>query len=123
MAEDLEASASLAYETYRQAVGGRNAAGLLMPMWEHVSVPDRAAWMQVASAVTGLPLPAPEAAQPPGPEASAVLDGSYTQEDLEALTVTELRELAADAGVSLPSSATKQTIIDALLAAQAGGAP
>ena len=122
MAEDLEASAMLAYETYRQACEGRNAAGLPMPAWEHVSVPDRDAWTRVASAVTGIPLPAP-APEAPLRQVTPVLDGSYTQEDLEALTVTQLRELATDAGVSLPASATKQVIIDALLAAQAGGAP
>src|SRR5262245_47608509 len=117
MSEDLEASAQLAYETYLVACQGRNEAGVPMPVWDHVNVPTRAVWRQVASALTGLPLPgsAPEA--PPAPAPSGVLDGSYTQEDLEALTVTELRELATDAGVSVPSSATKQTLIDALLAA------
>jgi hypothetical protein len=118
MPEDLEASARLAYDTYTQACQGRNAAGLPMPMWESVSVPERTAWMQVASAVTGLPLP--EAAPAPGAPGTPTPALPYTREDLEEMTVTDLRELASAAALHVGSSSTKPQLIDALLASQRG---
>jgi hypothetical protein len=119
MAEDLEHAAALAYETYRQASQGTMAGGLPMPMWEHVGVPEHAVWMQVASALTGIPLPTPAAPAPAGepPPASPPL---WTQEDLEQLTVSDLREIAQEQHVSVPSSATKHQLIDALLGSQRG---
>lgn len=117
MAEDLDVTAALAYETYRTACLGTVAGGVPMPMWEHVSVPEQDAWRQVASAVTGVPLPVPDQSQ--GAQASPTL---WTQEDLAMLTVSDLREMATLEHLSVPSAATKQHLIDALLAHQAGQA-
>lgn len=105
-----EEAAKVLYSVYRLQVGGVNEAGVGMPPWEQLSIPLHNAWMAVAEAASG-------AATVPAPPA-----GLWTQEDLEQLTVTDLRDLATTAGVSVASSATKQQLIDALLASQ-GGAP
>ena len=105
-----EEAASMLYSVYRLQVGGVNEAGVGMPMWAELSIPLHNAWMAVAEAAAGgRPAPAPS------PAAGAML---WTQEDLEQLTVTDLRELATTSDVSVPSSATKQQLIDALLASQ-----
>jgi hypothetical protein len=44
----------------------------------------------------------------------------FTQEDLESLTVTELRELASAADISGASRMTKAELVTALLASQGG---
>lgn len=106
-----EEAASMLYSVYRLQVGGVNEAGVGMPPWEQLSIPLHNAWMAVAEAASG-GSNAP-AAPPPA---------LWTQEDLEQLTVTDLRDLATTAGVSVQSSATKQQLIDALLAHQ-GSAP
>jgi hypothetical protein len=51
MAEDFEPTAMVAYEAYRGAREGTVAGGLPMPVWEHLSVPEQAAWLAVAQAV------------------------------------------------------------------------
>lgn len=106
-----EEAAAMLYSTYRLQVGGVNEAGLAMPGWADLSIPLRGAWMAVAEVASGAAAPAP-------PQAT----GLWTQEDLEQLTVSDLRELATTGSVSVPSSATKQQVIDALLASQ-GGTP
>ena len=117
------------YSTYRLHVGGVNEAGVGMPAWEGLSIPMRNAWSAVQVAGSGQqPPPPPQTGQegqpppaeqpqtsPPPPASSAVL---WTQEDLEQLTVTDLRELCTQAHVTVSSSATKQQLIDALLAHQ-----
>lgn len=108
-----EEAAKQLYSVYRLHVGGVNEAGVGMPVWDQLSIPLHNAWMAVAEAASG-------GASPPAPAAPASAAGLWTQEDLEALTVTDLRELATQADVSVPSSATKQQIIDALLASQGG---
>ena len=116
MAEDTpvalapeEETAKLLYSTYRLHVGGVNEAGVAMPPWEQLSVPLHNAWMAVQDAARG-----GGSAAAPSPSATA-----WTQEDLEVMTVTDLRDLVTSAGLSVPSSATKQQLIDALLASQA----
>jgi hypothetical protein len=103
MSEELDAKAALAYDAYRTAHAGTVAGGLPMPMWEHLSVPERDAWLAVAGAVT----------VPPDPPVLL-----WTQEDLEQLTVSDLRDLLTHADLSAPSSATKQQLIDVLLASR-----
>ena len=119
MAEDTpvalapeEETAQRLYSTYRLHVGGVNEAGVAMPPWEQLSVPLHTAWMAVQDAARG-----GGSAAAPSPSATA-----WTQEELTALTVTDLRDLASSAGVSVPSNATKQQLIDGLLASQ-GGTP
>lgn len=102
-----EETAAQLYAVYRLQVGGVNEAGLAMPAWQALSVPLHNAWMAVAEVASGAAAPAP----PPAA-------GLWTQEDLEQLTVAELRDLCTTADVSVPSSATKQQLIDALLASQ-----
>lgn len=102
-----EETAAMLYSVYRLQVGGVTDGGLAMPGWADLSIPLHNAWMAVAEAARGGTAPAP---------------GLWTQEDLEQLTVAELRDLCAHANVSVSSSATKQQIIDALLAYQ-GGTP
>lgn len=104
-----EEAAAMLYAVYRLQVGGVNEAGVGMPGWAELSIPLHNAWMAVAEAAAGCSPPAP------APAAGAML---WTQEDLEQLTVTDLRELATTSDVSVPSSATKQQLIDALLASQ-----
>jgi hypothetical protein len=142
-----EEQATLAYNTYRQACAFRNEAGLPMPEWQHLSVPLREAWLQVSGAVTGAQAPegtsaayqtTPQAPPDPlealtpkptpaGPETPAMPDPSMTapqpmtQESLEALTVSDLRTRCQEAGLQVSSSASKQQLIDALLAHQAAG--
>jgi hypothetical protein len=106
-----EEAAAMLYSVYRLQVGGVNEAGLGMPGWADLSIPLHNAWMAVAEAAAGGSPPVAEPTPPPG---------LWTQEDLEQLTVTDLRELATTGDVSVPSSATKQQIIDALLASQGG---
>lgn len=106
-----EEAAAMLYSTYRLQVGGVNEAGLGMPAWQDLSIPLHNAWMAVAEAASG----GSPAALPPAA-------GLWTQEDLEQLTVSDLRELCTQAGVTVASSATKQQIIDALLGYQ-GGTP
>jgi Rho termination factor, N-terminal domain len=115
MAEDTpaalspeEEAAKMLYSTYRLQVGGVNEAGVSMPPWEQLSVPLHNAWMAVQEAASG-GSPAVPSAPPPT---------LWTQEELEQLTVTDLRELCTQAGVSVSSSATKQQLVDALLASQ-----
>lgn len=105
-----EEAAKQLYSVYRLQVGGVNEAGVSMPVWESLSIPLHNAWMAVAEAASGGSGTAPA----PPPSSPAL----WTQEDLEQLTVTDLRELATTAGVSVASSATKQQLIDALLASQ-----
>jgi hypothetical protein len=105
-----EEAAAMLYSVYRLQVGGVNEAGLGMPAWADLSIPLHNAWMAVAEAASGGAPPV----QAPAPSA-----GLWTQEDLEQLTVSDLRELATTGGVSVASSATKQQLIDALLASQA----
>lgn len=107
-----EEAAAMLYSVYRLQVGGVNEAGVSMPGWAELSIPLHNAWMAVADAAHG-----GSGTAPAPPSASAAL---WTQEDLEQLTVTDLRELATTADISVPSSATKQQIIDALLASQGG---
>lgn len=104
-----EEAAAMLYSTYRLQVGGVNEAGLAMPGWTQLSIPLHNAWMAVAAVAAGGSPPVP------GPTPTPDL---WTQEDLEQLTVSDLRELATTGGVSVASSATKQQIIDALLASQ-----
>lgn len=103
MSEELDAAAALAYETYRTAHAGTVAGGVPMPMWEHLSVPERDAWLAVAGAMAGTPLAPPVARE------------DWTQEGLEHLTVSDLRDLGQQEDVRVPSGATKQDLIDALL--------
>jgi hypothetical protein len=106
-----EEAAKRLYSTYRLWVGGVNEAGVGMPPWEQLSVPLHTAWMAVAEAASG-----GGSAPPTAPTTL------WTQEELAQLTVTDLRELCTQAGRSVPSNATKQQLIDALLASQ-GGVP
>jgi hypothetical protein len=103
-----EEAAKMLYSTYRLQVGGVNEAGVSMPPWEQLSIPLHNAWMAVQGAASGGSLAG--ASAPPAP--------LWTQEDLEQLTVTDLRELCTQASLSVSSSATKQQLIDALLASQ-----
>jgi hypothetical protein len=103
-------AAKMLYSTYRLQVGGVNEAGVSMPVWEQLPVPLHNAWMAVSEAAHG------GSPAPPAP-AQAPL---WTQEDLEQLTVSDLRELCTQANLNVSSSATKQQLIDALLASQAG---
>jgi hypothetical protein len=103
-----EEAAKILYATYRLQVGGVNEAGVGMPVWEQLSVPLRNAWMAVQETASGGSPAAPAPASTP----------LWTQEDLEQLTVTDLRELCTQAGLSVSSSATKQQLVDALLASQ-----
>lgn len=79
----------------------------------------------------GMPLPEPEPQEEPEANAepaaeaapSAIDRGAFGSEgdegeDLSSLTVAQLREIAADRGVSVPSKANKATIIGLI---QAGG--
>jgi hypothetical protein len=109
-----EEAAAMLYSVYRLQVGGVNEAGLAMPGWAQLTIPLHNAWMAVAEAARG---GSPPALDVPGPPPTL-----WTQEDLEQLTVTDLRELCTQSGLSVPSSALKQDLIDALLASQ-GGAP
>jgi Rho termination factor, N-terminal domain len=118
MAEDTpaalspeEEAAKMLYSTYRLQVGGVNEAGVGMPPWEQLSVPLRNAWMGVQEAASGKTPAAPAPASPPPP-------ALWTQEELEQLTVMDLRELCTEAGLTVASNATKQQLIDALLASQ-----
>lgn len=139
-----EEQATLAYNTYRQACAFRNEAGLPMPEWQHLSVPLREAWLQVSGAVTGTEAPegvsaayqtTPQAPPDPlealtpqptpaGPETPSMPDPSMTapqpmtQQSLEALTMSDLRTRCQEAGLQVSSSASKQQLIDALLAHQ-----
>lgn len=106
-----EEAAAMLYSVYRLQVGGVNEAGLAMPGWSDLSIPLHNAWMAVADAATGGSPSAPEVPAPPP---------LWTQEDLEQLTVTDLRELCTQSGLSVPGSALKQDLIDALLASQGG---
>ena len=95
MSEELEATATLAYEAYRTAQQGTVAGGLPMPVWEHLSVPERDAWLAVAGAIT----------VPPDPP---VVLSRWTQEDLEQRTVSDLRDLVqAQQDLHVPSGATE----------------
>lgn len=124
MSEALDATASLAYEAYRQAHMGTVAGGLPMPVFEQLSVPERDAWLAVAGAVTPADPPAlmrrqddqEEAPRPPAPPLSS---DRWAQQGLEQLTVAELRELAQAKNLSVPSGVSKQHLIDTLLADQA----
>lgn len=109
-----EESAKMLYSVYRLQVGGVNEAGVGMPVWESLSIPLHNAWLAVAAASGGGSAPVPAAPAPP--------DTPWTQEDLEMMTVTDLRDLATSAGLSVSTSATKQQLIDALLQSQ-GGTP
>lgn len=121
MSEELDATASLAYEAYRQAHMGTVAGGVPMPVFEQLSVPERDAWRAVAGAVT---VPDPpelmrrqeESPRPPAPPSSS---DRWTQQGLEQMTVAELRELAQATNLSVPAVANKQHLIDTLLADQA----
>lgn len=111
MSEELDAAAALAYETYRTAHAGTVAGGLPMPVWEHLSVPERDAWLAVAA----LTVP------PDPPITRARTPGSWTQGNLEPMTVSDLRDLVQEQdGLHVSSGATKQDIIDALLQHQRG---
>lgn len=103
-----EEAAKMLYSVYRLQVGGVNEAGVGMPPWEQLTIPLHNAWMAVAEAAAG-------GGSAPGPVPAP---GLWTQEDLETLTVADLRELCTQANVTVASSATKQQIIDALLASQ-----
>ena len=120
MSEELDATASLAYEAYRQAHMGTVAGGLPMPVFEQLSVPERDAWLAVAGAVT---LPDPPALMRRQEEAPSVpappSSDRWTQQGLEQMTVAELRELCQAQNLSVPAVANKQHLIDTLLADQA----
>jgi len=106
-----EEAAKMLYATYRLQVGGVNEAGVGMPGWEQLSVPLRNAWMAVQETASG-GSPAAPAASVPAPTPL------WTQEELEQLTVMDLRELCTDNNLTVSSSATKQQLVDALLASQ-----
>jgi hypothetical protein len=106
-----EEAAKMLYATYRLQVGGVNEAGVGMPPWEQLSVPLHNAWMAVQETASGGSPAAPAPTSPPPPTL-------WTQEELEQLTVMDLRELCTQANVTVSSSATKQQLVDALLASQ-----
>lgn len=106
-----EEAAAMLYSVYRLQVGGVNEAGVGMPAWTELSIPLHNAWMAVAEAAAG-------GGSAPAPAQVVPAATLWTQEDLEQLTVSDLRELATTADISVPSSATKQQLIDALLASQ-----
>ena len=67
------------------------------------------------------PPPGEEGGEPDAPTADPALDpsaGAYTAADLEALTVTDLRDLASTAQIAGASRMTKAELVAALLAAQ-----
>jgi Rho termination factor, N-terminal domain len=107
-----EEAAKILYSTYRLQVGGVNEAGVGMPPWEQLSLPLHNAWMAVQETASGGSPPAEPAPASPLPPTL------WTQEELEQLTVMDLRELCTDNNVTVASSATKQQLIDALLASQ-----
>jgi hypothetical protein len=106
-----EEDAKMLYSTYRLQVGGVNEAGVGMPPWEQLSLPLHNAWMAVQETASGGSPAEPAPATPPPP-------ALWTQEELEQLTVMDLRELCTQANVTVSSSATKQQLVDALLASQ-----
>src|SRR6201988_2544340 len=102
-----EEAANMLYSTYRLQVGGANEAGVGMPVWGQLPGPLGNAWMAVRGAAGG-------GGSAPAPPATTL----WTQEELEQLTVTDLRELCTQAGLTGGSSAPTQHLIDALLASQ-----
>lgn len=121
-----EEQARQLYSTYRLHVGGLTEAGVGMPQWEGLSIPMRNAWTAVQQAASGGSPPAPEsqASQDPPPEPAPPPAPTFadppplTREDLEHRSETTLRDLCTQRGVAVPTTATKEELIEALLAQQ-----